>query len=683
MSDFDERKILRRLNEIAQIKPAADATQRAVDKVRQQMADDTGLDEESDLGLEHKLGHKIFTIKRAIMTVAAVIVVALVITVGLMLRSSDKEPDRETAKTVLSDKTGIRTDEGTVESARSPVEVEAFLEMIEEVFAAGDVSEAVTLITQASDEQRDAAMGLLARLMKERVARIAAAADEIIDEPTETPDKDESITGKEDFDTELDSDETTAPKDDTAIAEDGSGVFSGIVIDEEGEPVAGAMVFIKGQRDWDRHIPDGQAVTDKEGVFVVKIAPDKLPFNMPVSVWSHIESDGGRMAWTLLDHEERKKDERKNLSGGRIPSDSGEIKFDQSARRCEGATGIVLQMEKAGRIFGTVRDTLDNPVEGANVRTFFYLNLASGIEYRIYDLWDYVTTTNKDGYYEVANLPALWDQTGWRLKVSADAHSAKFKDFTSYGPLDEKQVDVELLLVGITIKGTVIDNYGNPLANRNMSAKPDSSYGYVIPSFSSTDSNGKFWLERCAIAEKLIVQARLSNNTYKTGTEEDKNFVYYPDVTAEVFIEEDKFEYEIELIATLPEITIEVEVVDPNNNPVPYFPVMVIGAGVSDQWRIDENFVQRTDEDGQCIFTNVPETTGLKLIFAGDTPVPGDDKPDAEQKATVEELTLSYRTAERVEVSIIVVADQKNYKVQARIPLRLNQVSPLGTERAP
>ncbi len=675
MSDFDERKILRRLNEISQIIPSDDATQRALAKVRQQMAGDTGLDEESDLGLEHKLRHKIFTIKRAIMTVAAVIVVALVITAGLMLRSSDKEPDRETAKT------GIRTDERTVERARSPVEVEAFLEMIEEVFADGDVSEAVTLISQASDEQKDAAMVLLVRLMKERTARLAAVADKV----TETPD--EPITSSEDLNAEKDnsltSDKATALEDDTAVVKEGSGVFSGIVIDEDGEPVAGATVHVKGRDNRKKIIPAGIADTDKDGIFVVNVPPNKMPLDMPVAIWSYVKGDEDRMAWTLLDHEERKKDKRQNFSGGRIPGDPGEIKIVEYGRACDSATGIVLRLEKAGRIFGTVTDTLSHPIEGANVRAFFHLDVEGGITYDSYDLWDYVTTTDKNGYYEVANLPALWDQTGWAVKVMPDDHSWQFERFRTDGPLIEKQVNAELLLIGITITGTVIDNYGNPLANRDMSARPDSSYGDVLPSFSRTDDKGKFWLERCAIVERLVVQARLSNNTYKTGAEEYKSFVYYPDVTAEVFIEADKFEYEVELVATLPEITIEVEVVDPNNKPLAYFPVMVTGADISDVWRIDENFIQRTDEDGQCIFTNVPETTGLKLIFAGDTPVPGDGKLNIEQKGAIEELSQLHQTAERVEVPILVVAGQKEYKVQARIPLRLNQDSPLGAEQTP
>ena len=35
-------------------------------------------------------------------------------------------------------------------------------------------------------------------------------------------------------------------------------------------------------------------------------------------------------------------------------------------------------------------------------------------------------------------------------------------------------------------KGTVVDNYGNPLANRNINVSPDHSYGEVVPSYSRT-----------------------------------------------------------------------------------------------------------------------------------------------------------------------------------------------------
>ncbi len=87
MSYFDERKILRRLNDISQIKPADEVTLPALDKVRQQMTAGSSLDAESDGAAEHG----IFTVKRAVLAIAAVVVVALVVIAGQMFKSVDQE----------------------------------------------------------------------------------------------------------------------------------------------------------------------------------------------------------------------------------------------------------------------------------------------------------------------------------------------------------------------------------------------------------------------------------------------------------------------------------------------------------------------------------------------------------------------------------------------------------------
>ena len=178
-----------------------------------------------------------------------------------------------------------------------------------------------------------------------------------------------------------------------------------------------------------------------------------------------------------------------------------------------------------------------------------------------------------------------------------------------------------------------------------------------------------------------------TNEELTVVPEEDKNFVYYPDVTAEVFIEEDKFEYEVELVATLPEITIEVEIVDPNNNPVPYFPVMVSGTGGYHEWTHKEALTQRTDTNGRCRFTNLPETDELELVLYHTFEVPTDSELEPKEKELIEKLTAYYTETgilkKWIRIPILVVAGQQNYKVQARIPLRLNQDSPLGTEQSP
>ena len=91
------------------------------------------------------------------------------------------------------------------------------------------------------------------------------------------------------------------------------------------------------------------------------------------------------------------------------------------------------------------------------------------------------------------------------------------------------------------------------------------------------------------------------------------------------------------------------------------------------------NFYQRTDEDGRCTFTNVPEMEKLLLKLCGDCDVPGDTSRDTHLAGVAQ----AYGQMEKLELPILTTRGQKEYKVQARIPLRLNQDSPLGTEQNP
>ena len=87
------------------------------------------------------------------------------------------------------------------------------------------------------------------------------------------------------------------------------------------------------------------------------------------------------------------------------------------------------------------------------------------------------------------------------------------------------------------------------------------------------------------------------------------------------------------MIAEKPELILNVEVRNSSGQLLKYFPVEIRGnrGTISSQWRVDKKLTRRTDENGRCTFTDVPNVAGLKLVLQGNESI-SNEKLDEEAK---------------------------------------------------
>ena len=209
---------------------------------------------------------------------------------------------------------------------------------------------------------------------------------------------------------------------------------------------------------------------------------------------------------------------------------------------------------------------------------------------------------------------------------------------------------------GLIIRGLLVDNYGEPLRDRDI---------YLESRRTKTDKKGRFKLIGCLAKSRLQVRAELSRNHWPPHEPERYNsYRYYPDVVVAVDCRQGVDEYEVRMVAERPEFVIEAEVVDSGGQPLPYFPVEIRCKGgktvIPSQWAAERDFEQRADEQGYCRFREVPKVEGLKLVLWGGNSVWND--PFSKQEAN--RISAKYEKYRWTEVPIEVSRGKKEYEVK-------------------
>ncbi len=364
----------------------------------------------------------------------------------------------------------------------------------------------------------------------------------------------------------------------------------------------------------------------------------------------------------------------------KIPGDPGHIKVspDYKVTRteggisytgwCVGASDVVLVMAPAGKIAGRVTDSAGNSIANATIQVEFDLAGRFGnVAYPSLYFWQTSTSADADGYYIVGFLPPLWDKCRYQLSFGAEGFVSQRESVTSKGPLDEMTVDFRLLQAGSTVRGILKDNYGALLDNRAVFATVD---GRRYSSCSTrTNDDGSFELKGCPVVQGLGVGAELSYNLYATGTPKDDGFEYYPDLAVDVEYEPGQNEYDVEMIAILPELTIEVDVVDSTGHPLSWYPVEIRAGGkISTQWKRDRRFYAITDETGFCRLENVPDIEGLRIILSGEYYTTSYQHLPKHQRDEIQQFSKTYiNKYKRTYIPIEIVPGEKNYYVRAVI----------------
>lgn len=457
--------------------------------------------------------------------------------------------------------------------------------------------------------------------------------------------------------------------------------FTGYVVDQAGQAVTGAEVYLNNNE-----LPQEktlQTVSDETGAFEILLPPNSSGIHYPPIVfWAKLPNQPEWIGWTMLRSE---KDIREKELGGPVPGNPGtlligkdyfyeeiENGYRTGGTWCVGARDIVLVMEPAARVFGTVTDVEGVPVCNAAVQVGFSPSDPYGNQdYSDFEFWRSTAVTNEAGYYEAGYLPRLWKACPFSVRASAEGLITETQSFRTEGALESKQVDLRMHFSGPTVTGVLKDNYGRPLAERSI---------YVVVGnkrywrqMTETDGEGRFVLEGCPDDPELKIRAELSHNhTPPHETENYKNYVFYPDVIVPVDYEPGRMEYEVEMVAVLPEIVIDVEVVDSAGNPIPDFPVEIRGEkpDISSTWASQRLLEQRTDAGGFIRFTQVPDIEGLHLVFWGGADCWTDFRQTKEEQRRLDEVQKEYEKYKWLEIPLEVLPGQKEYFVRGVVYTR-------------
>ncbi len=428
-----------------------------------------------------------------------------------------------------------------------------------------------------------------------------------------------------------------------------TGIISGKVIDEQSMPVGGAVVYIV---DYPGNYAE-TTNTDEKGDFRFKLKPDYVQPSglwLPVMIRAYKKGDPNTVAWTII-----KDPTAINDPPFIIP---GQIDYaDIKDKLLNNASGIILKMEPAAVISGTVCDIKGNPIPYADIsvgcNVADQLGNQSDHSLAIRNLGGtgkqglLEAKADKEGKYLIGNLPKFWDKTSWGVRAGQTGYVTDGISYRSEGELEEIEFNFKLYPAIVTVTGTLKDNYNQPLANRSVRAGVDKK---TLSCYTKTDKQGHFILKGCPAAKNLFVFSELSHDA-----------PYYPNVSVDAGYEEGKTIYNVEMVAEKPEFVIEVTVKDSSGKVLPNFPIEVRSndAAISSAWQAEKKLEQRTDRNGCCKFTEVPNVKGLKLVFWGQNSVWNDTLNQQEK----EKLNQEYSKYKWTEVPIEVIPGQKEYKV--------------------
>jgi len=458
----------------------------------------------------------------------------------------------------------------------------------------------------------------------------------------------------------------TVPEGFTELARKVRGMMSGVVLDEQEQPVANAIVYATDRIG--RYIE--QTVTDESGRFTFDLPPQGvgLALALPVLFRAFMQDVPDKVAWSIIADPANKHGPGSRWeAGGNIPYDVANVENDGTILKS--ANGITLRMEPAGAIGGKVTDADGNPISDAKVQ-LLRCDLSDkhgnaglfGIDVHTWSGPDKlgIVRTDENGLYELTNLPKLWKRTKVTVHAIAEGFAGDTTSFHLKGPIEYEELDFQLYRAGITVTGTLVDNYGKPIEEAPIYAMVNGKRFYRV----RTNKRGAFKIKGCPDTSDLQIKAHLSYNS-RSPYEKEKyeSYIYYPDVITGIDYQQDKLEYEIEMIAELPEFTLNVEARNTAGEPVKFFPVQIRGDGgpVRMQWQIAMDLIRRTDENGRCTFTNVPNIPGLKVVLCRVSRTWKEKLTDSE-KVIAEESMEKYLWGD---VPVEIVEGQKEYDLTA------------------
>jgi protocatechuate 3,4-dioxygenase beta subunit len=472
--------------------------------------------------------------------------------------------------------------------------------------------------------------------------------------------------------------------------------FSGKVIDEKGKGVAGAEIYTSNRRIYIR------GKTDDKGEFAIKLEPKSLLYGFPMIVRAIKRDIPNRVAWTLL------RNPRQELRPLFIPDD-GKTKLEQGSdvdihlvdekklmefipgeppkmifnnetdRNPSQIMDIVLKMAPASTITGRITDRANKPIANAvvwiermaiavgkneiDIRNMGQTEKEKASSLNIDDIRDKnFAVTDKNGYYSLAHLPDVWYRA--RLEVKADGYVAEAKE------IFQEECDFTLLRADITIRGTVIDNHGAPLAGRevNLDMKRDSDEERDFDIEEAIiDEKGRFELTGVPEIDGLELEIRTDEKPYDWDENEltrGRKFKYYLMIEQPIKFEAGKKEYWVEIAPYRPDITLEIEAKDSKGNLLEDIPVGICSPGFSERVWYTSKLNGKTNSNGICTIEEVPRIEPLNVWICKPTTRP--DIWDIEREVNMEvknAITAFSSKYHPTEVTVELEKEKKKYKI--------------------
>jgi|GEM_PF-1995054 len=441
-------------------------------------------------------------------------------------------------------------------------------------------------------------------------------------------------------------------------------VFSGAVLDKALKPVSGAEIYITAG------FANLYGTTDESGKFEIKSPPSHRKLQFPIFVRAFRPDWPDKVAWIVLTDPQDKK----VLEEAFPTCPDLQLSIDEKAGgiwKCTGAKGIVVRMEPAFQIAGTVTDEAQKPIAGARI-------YADRVWLRYADGTPIMTgpvgmggpdnqhcpkaVTDSHGRYLLSNLPSFWKGFPLKLQAKAAGYAQSGKQIKVAQSLLMEDVNFQLLKADVTVRGKVTNNSGDPLAGYHVGHSI--SKDYTTPT--KTDSRGRFELRHCPASPNLKIRI---NGSVKPGdwdrdeASEGKEFVYYLDKIQPLQYAEDKKEYYVEFVLDMPDRLIEFEVKNTDGQPIKGLEVRLKHVDMGAQWIA--LFAAKTDEMGKCVLRNFPRIKepflSVQWHFTG--------QAQSEQEKQQRQELKKYKAVIK---PIELPGDAKKYKIQVTLP-RLNE----------
>lgn len=419
---------------------------------------------------------------------------------------------------------------------------------------------------------------------------------------------------------------TTIPAGYTELPRLERSFISGKVIDERGNGVSGAEVYTSEEA------ADGK--TNDRGEFVIKLPPNEFGnLDFPLFIRALRNNDPRHVAWTVVrdpEDEDVQFGERGTAhewgrrgthvtgdeSGLRklIRGQPGEIVFKRTkdifkdgddTRRAWGVRGIVLEMAPASVITGRVTDSTGQPIRNARIQ-IGHIDIRSGWN-RVHigntgapgDDEQAFAHTDDKGHYTLGSLPRPWTEVSLRASAVGYATVERRLEPGESG-------DFELVKADITVRGTVIDNHGEPLVGRDVEVHMedrdfDEAEAWI-------DEEGKFVLANCPRVPGLMLRVRSGSERGDWGEipgTKNRKFIHYLDTDVTVDVEPGKTEYNVSIVPRRPDITIELVIRDAAGKPLVGIPIGLGDDDVDTEWATNKLW-GTTDDRGRCRITEVP-----------------------------------------------------------------------------